>query len=62
MGFKRHAASTRKVEVPDAVKEGLGFSFYYDIMQKVTRHNIPPLMTMNLDQISSGFVAGSKAT
>ena len=61
MGFRRRAATTRKVEVPDAVKEELGLSLYYDIVQKVTRHNIPPSLTMNLDQTPSKFIPGSKA-
>ena len=60
MGFRRRAATTRKV--PDAVKEEFGLSFHYDIVQKVTRHNIPPSLTMNLDQTPSKFVPGSKAT
>ena len=62
MGFRRRAATTSKVEVPDAVKEELGLSFYYDIVQKVTRHNILPSLTMNLDHTPSKFVPGSKAT
>ena len=62
MGFRRRAAATGKVEVPDAEKEEVGLSFYYDIIQKVTRHNIPPSLAMNLDQTPSKFLAGSKTT
>ena len=60
MSFRRHAATRGKVEVPDAVKEEVGLPFYYDIVQKVTRYNIPPSLTMNLDQTPSKFVPGSK--
>ena len=62
MDCRRRAATTGKVEVPDAVKEEVGLSFYYTIVQKVIRHNIPPSLTMNLDQTPSKFVPGSKAT
>ena len=62
MGFRRRAATMRKVEVSDAVKEELGFSFYCDIVQKVTRHNIPHSLTKNLDQTPSKFVPDGKAT
>ena len=62
MDFIRCAATKGKVEVPDAVKEEVSLSFYYDIVQKVTRHNVPPSLTMNLDQTPSKFVPGGKAT
>ena len=61
MGFRRRAALTGKVEVSDAVKEDPGLSFYYNIIQKVTRHRIPHSLTMNLDHTPSKFVTGSKA-
>ena len=62
MGFRKRAVTTGKVEVPDAVKKNVGYSFYYDIIQKVTKHNIQPSLTMNVDQRPSKFVPGSKAT
>ena len=62
MGFRRRAATTWKVEVPNAVKEEVGLSFYYDIIQKLTRNSIPPSLTMNLDKTPSNIVPGSKAT
>ena len=34
VGFRKCATTTGKVEVPDAVKEKVGLSFYYDILQK----------------------------
>ena len=34
MGFRKCATTTGKVEVSDAVKEEVGLSFYYDILQK----------------------------
>ena len=37
MDFRRRAAATGKVEVPDTVKEEEDLSIYYDIVQKVTR-------------------------
>ena len=62
MDFRRRAATTGKIEVPDAVKEEIGLPFYFDIIQKLTRHNIPPSLTMNLDQRPSNIVPGRKAT
>ena len=46
MGFKRRAAMAGKVEVPDAVKEEVGLSFYYDIVQKVTGSNKKKAITL----------------
>ena len=46
MGFKRRAAMAGKVEVPDAVKEEVGLSFYYDIVQKVTGSNEKKAITL----------------
>ena len=62
MVFRRRAATTGKAEVPDAMKKEVGLSFYYDVVQNVTRHNIPPSLTMNLDQTPSKIVPGSKVT
>ena len=60
MVFRRRAATTGKAEVPNAMKKEVGLSFYYDVVQNVTRHNIPPSLTMNLDQTPSKIVPGSK--
>ena len=46
MGFKRRAAMAGKVEVPDAAKEEVGLSFYYDIVQKVTGSNKKKAITL----------------
>ena len=62
MGFRRRAATTWKVEVPDAVKEEVGLSYYFDIIQKLTRNSIRPSLTMNLDKTRSNIVPGNKAT
>ena len=61
MGFRRRAATAGKVEVPDVMKKEVALSFYYDIVQKLTRQNIPPSLSMKLDQTPFKFVPGSKA-
>ena len=61
MGFRRRDATAGKVEVPDVVKKEVALSFYYDIVQKLTRQNIPPSLSMKLDQTHFKFVPGSKA-
>ena len=40
MGFRRCAVTMGKVEVPDADEGRTILPFYYDIVQKVTRHNM----------------------
>ena len=59
MDFRRRAATTGKVELPDAVKEEVDLSFYYNVVQK-TKHNI--LIDHESRSGTSKFVPGSKAT
>ena len=60
MDFIRRVAATGKVELPDAAKKEVRLAFYYDIVQKVTRHNMPPSLTMSLDQTPAKLVPRSK--
>ena len=62
MGYKKRAATTGKVEVPDALKEEIGLTFHYDIVSKIRKYNIPPSLVINLVQTPSKFVPGNRST
>ena len=62
MGFKKRAASTGKVIIPEGASRESELTFLHDIVQKVEEHNIPPSLVFNLDQTPSKYIQSSRYT
>ena len=62
MGYRKHAASNGKVNVPEAVRKEVEVKFLYEIVNKVENYKIPLSLVFNLDQTSPKSALGSKST
>ena len=50
IGFRRQAATTSKVEIPDSAKKELGLQHHYRITSIVEKHKILESLVINSDQ------------
>ena len=50
IGFRRRAATTSKVEIPDSAKKEAGLQHHYRITSIVEKHKIPESLVINSDQ------------
>ena len=50
IGFRRQAATTSKVEIPDSAKKELGLQHHYRITSIVEKHKILEFLVINSDQ------------
>ena len=62
IGFRRGAATTSKVEIPDSVKKGAGLQHHYCITSIVEKHKIPESLVINSDQTPSKYVQFGRFT
>ena len=62
IGFRRRAATTSKVEIPESTKKEAGIQYHYRITNIVKKHNIPPSLVLNSDQTPSKYVQVGRFT
>ena len=62
IGFRRRAATTSKVEIPDSAKKEAGLQHHYHITSIVEKHKIPESLVINTVKICSNwtFYHGAK--
>ena len=56
IGFRRQAATTGKVEIPESAKKEAGLQHHYCITSIAEKHNIPESLVINSDQTTSKHV------
>ena len=62
MGFRRRAATTAKVEIPESAKKEAGLQYHYRITTIVEKYKIPPSLVLNSDQTPSKYVQVGRFT
>ena len=62
IGFRRRAATTSKVEIPDSAKKEAGLQHHYGNISIVQKHKIPESLGINSDQKSSKYVPVGRFT
>ena len=56
IGFRRPAATTSKVEIPESAKKDAGLQDHYRITSIVEKHKIPESLVINSDETPSKYV------
>ena len=56
MGFKKRAATTGKVIIPDGARKEAELMYLHET------HNIPPQLAFNMDQTPSKYIQSSRYT
>lgn len=62
MGFKKRAATTGKVTIPEGARKEAELVYLHDIVNKIEMHEIPAELVFNLDQTPSKYVQASRYT
>ena len=62
MGFRRRAATTGKIEIPDCAKRESGLQFHYKVTKLADDYEIPHCLIMNSDQTPSKYVTTGRTT
>ena len=60
MGFKKRAATTGKVIIPEGARKEVELIYLYDIVAKIETYNIPYQIAFNMDQTPSKYIQRSK--
>ena len=55
-GFRRSAATTSKVEIPESAKKDAGLQDHCRITSIVEKHKIPESLVINSDETTSKYV------
>ena len=61
-GFRRRAATTSKVEIPDSAKKEAGLRHHHCITGIVEKHKIPESLVINSNQTPSKYVQVGRFT
>ena len=56
MNFVKRRKTSSKVDIPDKARKEIEFLFLHEIVNKVEKHNIPPELILNIDQIPLKYV------
>ena len=56
MNFVKRRKISSKVDIPDKACKEIEFSFLHEITPKIEKHNIPPELILNIDQIPLKYV------
>ena len=62
MGFRRHQATTSKLEILEGALKEIKMLFHHDIVTEVAKFNIPDSVTINLDQMPTKYVPVGRTT
>ena len=62
MGFKRRAATTGKLMIPEGARKEAELIYLYEIVSVVEKHSIPSSLVVNLDQTPVKYVQASRHT
>ena len=60
MGFKKRAATTGKVIIPEGARKEVELIYLYDIVAKIETYNIPYQIAFNMDQTPSKYIQRSR--
>ena len=62
IGFRRHQATTSKLEIPEGALKEIKMLFHHDIVTKVAKFTIPDSLIINLDQTPTKYVHVGRTT
>ena len=62
MSFKKRAATTGKVIIPEGARKEAELMYLHDIVTKIETHNIPPQLAFNMDQTPTKYIQSSRYT
>ena len=62
MCFKKRAATTGKVIIPEGARKEAELMYLHDIVTKIETHNIPPQLAFNMGQTPSKYIQSSRYT
>ena len=62
MRFRRQAATTAKVEIPESAKKEAGLLYHYRVTTIVEKYKTPPSLVLNSDQTPSKYVQVGRFT
>ena len=62
MNFVKKRKTSSKVDIPDKARKEIEFLFLNEIVTKVEKHNIPPELILNINQIPLKYVSVGKET
>ena len=62
IGFRRRAATTSKVEIPDCAKKEACLQHHYCITSIIEKYKIPESLVINSDQAPSKYVQAGRFT
>ena len=62
MGFKKHAATTGKVIIPEDAQKEAKLIYQYNIVTKIETYNIPHQLVFSMDQNPLNYIQSSRYT
>ena len=62
MGFKKRAATTGKVVIPEGARKEAELIYLYNIVTKIGTHSFPHQLVFNTDQTPSKYIQSSRYT